>query len=80
MFGARISSEGLVSVVRRMLSGGIMWVKEVWVKDCTSVDSTVMERAGRLGVPVRVWVDEVELQEGEYDGRASRLKWKKLYK
>lgn len=77
--GARISSEGLMSVVRRMLSGGIVWVKEVWVKDCTSVDSTVIERAGRLGVTVRVWVDETELQEGE-DGRASRTKWKKLCK
>ncbi|KAF7795372.1 hypothetical protein EIP86_006529 [Pleurotus ostreatoroseus] len=78
--GAQISSEGLVSVVRRMLSGGIQWVDEVRIKDCAGVDSGVIERAGRFGVTVRVWIDDVEMHEGDDDSGLSRSKWKKLYK
>lgn len=61
--GARISDEGLVTVVRRMLGGGIQWVQEVWIKDCKAVDSTVMERAGRFGVNVRLWNGDVEVED-----------------
>ncbi|KAJ3554398.1 hypothetical protein NM688_g3134 [Phlebia brevispora] len=46
--GARITSEGVASVVRRMLGGGVLWVKEVWIKDCAGVDGTVMERVGAI--------------------------------
>ncbi|KAI0338889.1 hypothetical protein BDW22DRAFT_655703 [Trametopsis cervina] len=61
--GAWVSGEGFIQVVRRMLGGGIMWVGEIWVKDCKAVDSDVVKRAARFGVPVKVLPGVVGLKD-----------------
>ncbi len=74
VINARISGEGLLAVVRRMLGGGVVWVKEVWVKDCQGVDGTVMQRADRFGVGLKVWGNDDG--QGRAESRGSM--WRKL--
>ncbi|KIP09710.1 hypothetical protein PHLGIDRAFT_22784 [Phlebiopsis gigantea 11061_1 CR5-6] len=64
--GARsVSGDGVLEVVRRMLSGGMLWVGEVWLKDCKGVGGEVTERATRMGIRIRVWVNGSELRMRE---------------
>lgn len=58
----RVSEDGVLEVVRRMLSGGILWVGEVWLKDCKGIGGEVRSRAERMGVKVRVWKDGEEIK------------------
>jgi hypothetical protein len=56
----RLSEDGVLEVVRRMLGGGMLWVGELWLKDCKGVAEEVVKRAARMGVSVRIWHDGKE--------------------
>ncbi|GJE88538.1 F-box protein [Phanerochaete sordida] len=59
----RLTENGLLEVVRRMLGGGVIWVAEMWLKDCKAISGDVIRRAERMGVRVRVWQDGEEVKD-----------------
>ncbi len=52
-----VHANGIIDVIKRMLGGGVVWVKEIWVRDCVGVNEEVVQRAWRFGVPVRIFRD-----------------------
>lgn len=74
----RLSEDGVLEVVRRMLGGGVLWVGEVWLKDCKGVGAETIKRAERMGIVVRVWQDgqDVKVDEAKvpFEGMRRRRK------
>ena len=52
-----LHGNGIVDTIKRMLGGGVVWVKEIWVRDCVGVNEEVVQRALRFGVPIRIFWD-----------------------
>ena len=59
----RLTENGVLEAVHRMLSGGIIWVGEFWLKECRAIGGDVIRRAERMGMRVRVWQDGEEVKD-----------------